>query len=79
MFRLLVQQGPGGLTAGEIAERVGVPASSLSLHLAHLERADMLRSWRVRRNVMYAMSIEGLRRLLGFLIDECCQGHREIC
>lgn len=79
MFRLLVQQGPGGLTAGAIAERVEVPASSLSLHLAHLERAGLPCSWRVRRDDSYAMSIKVVRRLLGFVIDDCCQRHPEIC
>lgn len=79
VFPLLVQQGPEGFTAGEIAERVEGPASGLSLHLAHLERVHMLRSWRVRRNGLFAVSAEGWRRLLGFLIDEYCQEHREIC
>ncbi len=79
VFRLLVERGPGGLAAGDIAERVGVPPSTLSHHLAHLERAGLLRSWRVQRNIFYAVDVEGTRRLVAFLTEDCCQGQPEIC
>src|SRR6266545_8303291 len=76
VFRLLVRQGPNGLPAGEIAERVAVPPSTLSHHLAHLERAGWLRSRRVQRNIFYAVDVEGTRRLIAFLTEDCCQGIR---
>jgi DNA-binding transcriptional ArsR family regulator len=79
VFRLLMCEGPKGLPAGEIADRLAIPPSTLSHHLAHLERAGMLRSWRVERRIFYAVDIEGTRRLLTFLTDECCQGNPEIC
>ena len=79
VFRLLVRQGPSGLAAGAISAQVGVAPSALSFHLAHLERAGLLRSWRVKRNIFYAVDIEGMRRLLAFLTEDCCQGHPEIC
>jgi ArsR family transcriptional regulator, arsenate/arsenite/antimonite-responsive transcriptional repressor len=79
VFRLLIREGPNGLPAGEIAARIAVPPSTLSHHLAHLERAGLLRSWRVERRIYYAVSIEGTRRLVAFLTEDCCQGHPEIC
>lgn len=79
VFRMLVREGPSGLAAGEIAARVAVPPSTLSHHLAHLERAGLLRSWRMERRIFYAVDIEGTRRLVAFLIEDCCQGHPEIC
>ncbi|MDE1148215.1 MAG: metalloregulator ArsR/SmtB family transcription factor [Azospirillaceae bacterium] len=79
VFRLLVQAGPNGLTAGEVAARVGVPASTLSHHLGILERAGLLRSWRVQRQIFYATDYEGTRRLLAFLMEDCCQGLPELC
>ena len=79
VFRLLVREGPSGLPAGEIALRVAVPPSTLSHHLSHLERAGLLRSWRVERRIFYAVDIEGTRRLVAFLTEDCCQGHPEIC
>ncbi|MBY6264047.1 ArsR family transcriptional regulator [Azospirillum sp. 412522] len=79
VFRLLITMGPNGLTAGELARRVGVPASTLSHHLATLERAGLLRSWRVQRQIFYASDYEGTRRLIAFLMEDCCQGRPELC
>ncbi|MFV3131009.1 ArsR/SmtB family transcription factor [Niveispirillum sp. KHB5.9] len=79
IFRLLVRVGPVGLNAGEIAERLGVGASTLSHHLASLERAGLLRSWRVQRQIFYATDYDGTRRLLSFLMEDCCQGRPELC
>lgn len=79
VFRLLVQQGPNGLPAGEIAQRLGVAASTLSFHLGQLERAGLLRSSRVQRQIFYAADFEGFRRLITFLTEDCCQGRPEIC
>ena len=79
VFRLLVTQGPTGLPAGEIADRLGVVASTLSFHLKELDRAGLLRSWRRQRQVFYAADYEGTRQLLTFLTRDCCQGNPEIC
>jgi DNA-binding transcriptional ArsR family regulator len=79
VFRLLVTAGPSGLPAGEIAERVGVPPTTLSFHVKELDRAGLLRSWRRQRQVFYAADYAGTRGLLTFLTQDCCQGHPEIC
>lgn len=78
-FRLLVTQGPSGLSAGDIARRLNVPPPTLSSHLAQLERAGLARSWRVERRIFYAVEIEGTRRLLRFLTEDCCQGQPDLC
>jgi DNA-binding transcriptional ArsR family regulator len=78
-FRLLVQVGTKGLTAGEIADRVRVPPSTLSTHLALLERSNLLQARRVGRRIFYAANYEGTRRLLSFLTEDCCQGRPELC
>jgi DNA-binding transcriptional ArsR family regulator len=79
VFRMLMAEGPGGLTAGEVAQRLGVPPSSLSAHLATLERASLLRSWRVQRHIFYAVDTDGTRELLTFLTQDCCGGRPELC
>jgi DNA-binding transcriptional ArsR family regulator len=79
IFRLLMQRGPEGLSAGAVAERLGVAPSTLSFHLAHLERAALLRSWRVQRQIFYAADFDGMRRLLNFLTEDCCGGRPEFC
>ncbi|WP_119167701.1 ArsR/SmtB family transcription factor [Algihabitans albus] len=79
VFRLLVQAGPEGRPAGEIAQAVGVPPATLSFHLRELERAGLLLSRRESRQIFYATHYEGMRRLLDFLMQDCCNGHPEIC
>ena len=79
VFRCLVRQGPIGMPAGKIAEALNVAPSTLSSHLAQLERAGLTTSWRDERRIFYAINVEGTRRLLAFLTEECCGGHPELC
>ncbi|MCW8919768.1 MAG: metalloregulator ArsR/SmtB family transcription factor [Gammaproteobacteria bacterium] len=77
--RLLVRAGPDGLAAGVIAERLGVSPSTLSHHLHALENAGLVRSARSTRHIIYAANIEGLRKLVAFITEDCCLGNPEIC
>jgi ArsR family transcriptional regulator len=79
VFRLLVRHAPHGLPAGQIAVQVGVPASTMSTHLAQLERVGLLRSWREQRRILYAVDTEGIRQVVTFLTEECCGGRPELC
>jgi DNA-binding transcriptional ArsR family regulator len=79
IFRLLVKLGPSGMPAGDIAGNVGISATSMSFHLKELERAGLLRATRQGRHVRYAVHVEGMRRLLTYLTEECCQGRPELC
>ena len=79
VFRLLIQAGPGGMTAGEIAGALSAQPSTMSHHLGLLERACLVRSHRDGRTVVYAADFDGTRQLLGFLTEDCCQGSPEIC
>ena len=79
VFRLLVGKAPEGLPAGQIALRLEVPASTLSSHLAQLERAGLLRSWREKQRILYAVDTDGTRNLVGFLVNDCCGGQPELC
>lgn len=79
IFRLLVQAGPSGLPAGAIGDRLSVPPSTLSFHLKELDRAGLLRSWRRQRSMLYAVDYHGMRELLTFLTQDCCNGRPEIC
>jgi protein-tyrosine-phosphatase/DNA-binding transcriptional ArsR family regulator len=79
VFRLLIQRAPHGLPAGHIAAYLGIPASTMSSHLALLERSGLLRSWREQRRIFYAADTDGIRRLLTFLTDACCGGRPELC
>ena len=73
VFRLLVRRGPAGLPAGEIGQRVGVPPTTLSFHLAQLSRAGLVASRRNGRSILYAADYAGMQGLMDFLLDHCCQ------
>jgi DNA-binding transcriptional ArsR family regulator len=79
MFRLLVKQGPSGMPAGEVAENVGISPTNTSFHLKELERAGLLQSTRQGRHIIYAVHVEGMRKLLTYLTEDCCQGRPELC
>ncbi|MCX7356849.1 MAG: metalloregulator ArsR/SmtB family transcription factor [Alphaproteobacteria bacterium] len=74
VFRLLVQAGPEGMPAGAIADSVGLPASSLSFHLAHLTRAGLIEQRRESRSLIYSADFAAMNGLVGFLTENCCGG-----
>lgn len=74
IFRLLVQAGPEGLPAGEIADKLGLPASSLSFHLAHLTRADLIEQRRESRSLIYSANFPTMNGLIAFMTENCCGG-----
>ncbi len=79
IFRILVERGPSGMAAGEIAENVDISPTSTSFHLKELERAGLISSTRDGRYIRYAIHIDSMRSLLTFLTEDCCQGKPEIC
>jgi len=74
IYRLLVQAGPEGKAAGEIADALKMPASSLSFHLAHLHRAELITQRRESRSLIYAADFDEMNALVGFLTENCCGG-----
>ena len=79
IFRLLVKQGPQGLPAGDIGERVGISATSASFHLKELDRAGLIGAKRDGRFIRYAFHAPAMNELLTFLTEDCCQGRPELC
>src|ERR1044071_8589845 len=78
LFRLLVTQGPRGLPAGAIAERLGVAPSSLSFHLQQLLHAGLVTQRRFGRQLIYAAEYDTMNALLAYLTANCC-GRGEGC
>ena len=80
IVRLLVRAGPEGMAAGAIGDALGgATTSRLSFHLSHLEHAGLIRSRREGRYIIYSAVFPALSGLVGFLTNDCCQGHPEIC
>ena len=78
-FRLLIQAGPDGLAAGEIARRLDILPNTLSASLNILSHAGLVASRRDGRSIIYTADYGAMRDLLGFLMEDCCGGRPEIC
>jgi ArsR family transcriptional regulator, arsenate/arsenite/antimonite-responsive transcriptional repressor len=74
IYRLLVQAGPEGRAAGALADKLDIPASSLSFHLAHLTRAGLIEQRRESRSLIYSADFEAMNGLVDFLTENCCGG-----
>jgi len=74
VYRLLVQAGPEGLAASELAGRLGIPPNTLSFHLKNLSHADLVLARPEGRFIYYSANYEQMNTLLGFLTENCCGG-----
>jgi len=79
IFRLLIRHEPAGLAAGVIAETIGCPHNTLSSHLSILARSGLVRGMRDGRSIVYRANVEGMQALIAFLVNDCCDGHPELC
>ncbi len=79
IFRLLVRAGPTGLAAGDIARQLEILPNTLSANLNVLSHAGLLASHRQGRSIIYAADFGAMRDLIGFLVEDCCDGAPEIC
>src|SRR5882757_987295 len=74
VFRLLVQAGPEGIPAGEVASAVGLAPNTLTFHFDRLRDAGLVTVRRDGRSMMYAARFEIMNALLGYLTENCCEG-----
>ena len=74
IFRLLVQQGPGGLAVGEIAEQLQLAGATLSFHLKELAHAELVSPRQAGRFIYYSANYRTMNGLVDYLTRNCCQG-----
>ncbi|WP_022707785.1 ArsR/SmtB family transcription factor [Paracoccus zeaxanthinifaciens] len=79
VFRCLVQAGPEGMAAGEIAQALQIRPNTLSNNLTLLSHAGLVRSTREGRSIRYFAEMATMTALLGFLLRDCCGGRAELC
>ena len=72
LFRLLVTIGPDGLSAGIIADRLGVLPASLTFHLKELQHAGLIAQRRLGRQLIYSAEYGAMNALLAYLTENCC-------
>ena len=74
IYRLLVEKGPEGMSAGGIAERIGLVPSSLTFHVQSLQRAGLITQRRVSRQLFYSADFAAMNELVDYLTKNCCGG-----
>ena len=74
VYRLLVQSGPEGMTAGAIAEALDLAPNTLTFHFDRLRMAGLATVRREGRSMIYAARFETMNALVGFLTENCCGG-----
>jgi DNA-binding transcriptional ArsR family regulator len=79
VYRTLVQAGPAGMAAGEVAGALGIAPNTLSFHFDRLRHAGLVSVARHGRSLVYAARYETMNNLLGYLTENCCGGRPELC
>ena len=79
VFRLLVQAGPEGLPAGQVAAKLKLAPNTLTFHFDRLRDAGLVTVRRDGRSMIYATRFETMNALVQFLTENCCQGRAEEC
>jgi ArsR family transcriptional regulator, arsenate/arsenite/antimonite-responsive transcriptional repressor len=79
VYRLLVQAGPDGMPAGQVADTLGIPPNTLTFHFDRLRQADLITVRREGRSMIYAARYDTMNALLAFLTENCCEGAPSGC
>lgn len=79
IYRLLVEKGPVGMSAGAIGEAVGLAPSSLTFHLQNLHRTGLVVQRRESRSLIYSVDFAAMNDLVGYLTENCCAGSAASC
>jgi DNA-binding transcriptional ArsR family regulator len=74
VFRLLVQAGPDGLAAGNIASELRLAPNTLTFHFDRLRQAGLVSVRRDGRSMIYSANYDSMNSLIGYLTDNCCGG-----
>jgi DNA-binding transcriptional ArsR family regulator len=73
VFRLLVEQGPDGVPAGQLSDTLGIPHNTLSFHLNHMSNANLVISRREGRSIIYSANFDFFTGLIRFMVEDCCR------
>lgn len=79
IFRLLVERGPEGVAAGQVAEKLKVSPATMSFHFKTLNHAGLIESRQEGRFVYYAANFVVMNNMLAYLTENCCAGDPAAC
>jgi len=79
IFRVLIAAGDKGIVAGDIGKMLGVRQNTLSNNLSSMVHVGLIRNHREGRSIRYFADFDGMRRLLGYFLHDCCGASRSAC
>ena len=79
IFRTLVEQGPAGMAAGQVAGKLKVTPSTLSFHFKTLSHAGLIESRQEGRFIYYAANFAAMNGIVAYLTENCCGGDQSAC
>ncbi|MEO1291575.1 MAG: metalloregulator ArsR/SmtB family transcription factor [Pseudomonadota bacterium] len=77
VIRTLVRAGPTGMSVGQLQEKLGMPASTLSHHVKFLGTCGLMTQERDGRTLICRAAFERIEELAQYLTRECCAGFGE--
>ena len=72
IYRVLIQHGNTGIPVGEIRKKIGIPASTLSHHIAKLVHAGLVTQERDSRSLFCKADFANMNTLMAFMAHNCC-------
>ena len=72
IYRNLVQAGQKGSPVGDIRDKLDIPGSTLSHHIAKLVHAGLLTQERDSRILVCRVDYTNMDTLMTFLVNNCC-------
>ena len=79
VYKLLVEAGPDGLPAGQVAAALKLAPNTLTFHFDRLRGAGLVSVRRDGRSMIYAARYDTMNALLSYLTENCCQGRADRC
>lgn len=78
VLRKLVEAGPDGMLAGDLAAHLGASPSRMSFHLSTLQTAGIVTSERQSRQMIYRVDFQAIGDVMRFLLQDCCKGNATV-
>ena len=72
IYRALVRAGRTGMAVSEIQDKLAIPGSTLSHHIARLVRVGIVKQTREGRVLRCQAQIHQLDELVDYLVAGCC-------
>lgn len=72
VFMILIEYGETGVAAGVIGERLEIAHNTLSFHLSHLSKSNLVTSHKEGRSIIYKANCGAIQDIIGFLRKNCC-------